>query len=257
MTPLLDVRDLTRRFGGLVALDHLTFSVDPDEIVGLIGPNGAGKTTCFNVVSGTMPPSSGAVEFDGASIVGQRPNRIVRRGLARTWQSTAVFPEATTLENVVRGAFHHATDTLFGSMLGTAASRSARDDVRAQCMDILDQLGIAHVADDLAGELPYGYQRRLGVAIALASNPKLIMMDEPAAGLNPEESREMSSLIRQVHETRDVSVLLVEHDMRLVMGLCDRLIVLDHGALIASGSPEEIRNNPKVIEAYLGTEETI
>jgi branched-chain amino acid transport system ATP-binding protein len=257
MTALLDVRELTRRFGGLVALDHLTFTVEPDEIVGLIGPNGAGKTTCFNVVSGTMPPSSGSVEFDGKSIVGHRPNKIVRQGLARTWQSTAVFPEATTLENVIRGAFHHATDTLLGSMLGTPASRTAREDIRLQCLEILDQLGIAHVQDDLAGELPYGYQRRLGVAIALASNTKLIMLDEPAAGLNPEESREMGELIRQVHEARKVSVLLVEHDMRLVMGLCDRLIVLDHGALIAAGTPDEIRNNPKVIEAYLGTEDAI
>ncbi|OWU85905.1 hypothetical protein ATO6_03180 [Oceanicola sp. 22II-s10i] len=254
MTTLLDVCGVSKRFGGLMALKDVNLTVSDNEIVGLIGPNGAGKTTCFNVISGTFPPSEGQITFDGHNIVGMRPNRIVRIGLARTYQATSVFPTATVLENVVRGAFTRSEDTFLGSLLGLAASRDADARLRRHCMEILDRVGIAHVHDHLAGALPYGFQRRLGVAIALASDPKVIMMDEPAAGLNPEESHAMGQLIREIHEAGGTSVLIVEHDMRLVMGICHRLIVLDHGEQIAAGSPEEIRNNRQVIEAYLGTE---
>ena len=254
MSILLDVKDVAKRFGGLTALKDVTFSVSEGEIVGLIGPNGAGKTTCFNVISGTLPLSDGSITFQGRNIVGLRPNRIIRMGLARTYQATSVFPHSTALENVMRGAFCQSEDTFLGSMLATRASREAQSKERDRCMAILEQVGIAHVHDNLAGALPYGYQRRLGVAIALASSPKVIMMDEPAAGLNPEESMAMGQLIREIHTGGQVSVLIVEHDMKLVMGICDRIIVLDHGEQIAAGSPNEVRNNPQVIEAYLGTE---
>ena len=254
MTALLDVHRISKRFGGLMALNEVTFKVGTDEVIGLIGPNGAGKTTCFNVVSGNTSPTSGRISFEGQNIVGLKPRRIVRMGLSRTYQATSVFPDSTVLENVMRGAFTRSEDSLFGSIIGSPASGTARNKERAACMEILEQVGIAHVHDHLAGSLPYGYQRRLGVAIAFASRPKLIMMDEPAAGLNPEESQAMGALIRAMHESERASVLIVEHDMRLVMDICHRIIVLDHGELIAAGSPDEIRNNPKVIEAYLGTE---
>lgn len=254
MTTLLNVSRMSKRFGGLLAIKEMSFTVGEGEIVGLIGPNGAGKTTCFNVVSGTQPASGGEITFKGENLVGKRTCDIVQMGLARTYQATSVFPNSSVLENVVRGAFVRSGDSFLGSLLGTGASARAQARTRADCMEILEQVGIAHVHGELADALPYGDQRRLGVAVALASRPKLIMMDEPAAGLNPEESLAMGELIRGIHTSGQASVLIVEHDMRLVMGICDRIIVLDHGELIAAGTPDEIRNNPKVIEAYLGTE---
>jgi branched-chain amino acid transport system ATP-binding protein len=254
MTALLEVDAISRRFGGLNALKDVSFSIGKDEIVGLIGPNGAGKTTCFNVVSGVIPPSAGAIRFKGHSIVGKKPSAIVGEGLVRTFQATTIFPEASVIENVMRGAFSTTPISMVGSIFNTRAARSGIEQTRKRCDRLLERLSLTEVRQRRAGELSYGSQRRLGVAIALAGQPRLLMLDEPVAGLNPEEAADFGRLIKELHETENIAILLVEHHMRLVMGLCDRLVVLDHGEKIAEGVPSEISANRKVIQAYLGTE---
>lgn len=254
MTALLEVDAISRRFGGLNALKDVSFSIGKDEIVGLIGPNGAGKTTCFNVVSGVTPPSAGAIRFKGHSIVGKKPSAIVGEGLVRTFQATTIFPESTVIENVMRGAFATTPISMIGSIFNTRAARAGLEQTRKRCDDLLERLSLTEVRQRRARELSYGGQRRLGVAIALAGQPQLLMLDEPVAGLNPEEAADFGRLIKELHETQNIAILLVEHHMRLVMGLCHRLVVFDHGEKIAEGVPSEISSNRKVIQAYLGTE---
>ena len=246
---MLEVRNLTRSFGGLVAISDLSFSVGENEIRGLIGPNGAGKTTTFNVISGFYPPSAGSVLFRDEDISGMRTSAIAARGLVRTFQATTLFQELTVLENVLVGRHLHAPTDPLRALLGADRRREAA--ARAQSLELLDFFGLGDRADDSAMSLPHGLQRALGIAVAFAANPKLLLLDEPFTGMNPEETRQMMEIVRKVRD-RGVTLLLVEHDMQAVMGLCDRITVLDFGRLLTEGTPEEVRRHPKVIEAYLG-----
>jgi branched-chain amino acid transport system ATP-binding protein len=249
--PLLEVDAVTMQFGGLTALGDVSFEIRPGEILGLIGPNGAGKTTCFNVMTGVYQATQGEVRFDGRRLAKLDRHKITRMGIARTFQNIRLFPEMTALENVMVGCDAHAKSSVVGSMLRLPRQRREEAAHRERSMELLRFMGIADRATDAAKNLPYGYQRRLEIARALATGPKLLCLDEPAAGFNPAEKKELMGLIRAIRD-QGYTVLLIEHDMNLVMGVTDRIIVLDFGRKIAEGSPAEVRANPAVIAAYLG-----
>jgi len=252
MTPLLQVRGLSHRFGGVRAVSGLDFCVPRGAIHGLIGPNGSGKTTTFNLITGIHAPSEGRVLLDGQDITGRRPFAIVRKGVARTFQNLRIFPNLTVLDNVRIASPHGVRSSLFSTLLRLPGFLREEAQGRARAMALLEFMKLAPRAGHRAGNLSYGDQRRLEIARALATGPRCLLLDEPAAGLNPQETGDLIFFIRGIQERYNLTVLVIEHNLRLVMGLCQHLTVLDHGLTIAAGTPQDVRKNPEVIRAYLG-----
>ncbi len=251
-TPILRLENATICFGGLIAVNSVSFDLNKGELFGLIGPNGAGKTTCFNLITGVYKPTSGRILLNGQSIQGLPPFKIARRGIARTFQNIRLFGALSAIENVMIGGFLRSKAGLFSSVALLPKAVADTERLRSEAMELLKVMDLEDVAQARSVDLPYGKQRRLEIARAMATQPDLLLLDEPAAGMNPQESDDLSRTVRRIRDEMGKTVLLIEHDMKFVMNLCERIVVLDHGEEIARGVPEDIRNNPKVVEAYLG-----
>lgn len=251
---LLKATKLSKVFGGLRAVSNFGIEINPGELVGLIGPNGAGKTTAFNMLTGVYEPTEGEIEFDGKSIVGLKPYQVTQRGVARTFQNIRLFSDLTVLDNVKIAYHFHVKYGLLESILRVGRYHQEEAEIEEKAIRFLEIFKLEHKKDEIARNLPYGEQRRLEIARALAAQPRLLLLDEPAAGMNPQETQQLMDMIRWIRKEFNLTILLIEHDMNLVMGVCERIYVLEYGSIIAHGTPHEIKNNPRVIEAYLGEE---
>jgi len=251
---LLKATKLSKVFGGLRAVSNFEIDIAPGQLVGLIGPNGAGKTTAFNLLTGVYEPTTGEIEFDGKNVVGLKPYQITQLGIARTFQNIRLFADLSVLDNVKIAYHFHVKYGLLASFLRTSSYHKEEAEIEEKAVRFLEIFKLADKKDKIAKNLPYGEQRRLEIARALAAQPKLLLLDEPAAGMNPQETQQLMEMIRWIKKEFNLTILLIEHDMSLVMGVCERIYVLDYGTIIAQGTPLEIKSNPRVIEAYLGEE---
>lgn len=251
---LLKINKLTKEFGGLKAVSNFNIEINKGDLIGLIGPNGAGKTTAFNLMTGVYEPTSGEMDFDGKSLLGLKPYQVTQRGIARTFQNIRLFSDLSVLDNVKIAYHFHVKYGLTEAVLRVGRYYPEEDAIEQKALDCLKLFKLDDRRDEIARNLPYGEQRRLEIARALAAQPQLLLLDEPAAGMNPQETHELMKMIRWIRDELKLTILLIEHDMSLVMGVCERIYVLDYGSIIAEGTPSEICNNPCVIEAYLGEE---